>query len=176
MTNIKFLKLSENAIIPNKGSDSAAGYDLCSTEDHVLMPMERKLFKIGFSIAIPIGMYGRIAPRSGLAFKHGIDVLAGVIDADYRGEIGVILINFGTQEKQIKVGDAIAQMIFESYNTVIFHVVTTLDSTERGEGGYGSTDFVKKHASMVELYERAGGVQVKAKYSDEITKNILSAQ
>jgi dUTP pyrophosphatase len=102
--------------------------------------MERKLFKTGLSIAIPQGMYGRIAPRSGLAYKDGIDVLAGVIDEDYRGDVGVILINFGTTEKQFKIGDRIAQIIFEFYNVVNVVEVKELDETVRSSGGWGSTD------------------------------------
>lgn len=90
---IQVKKLSENAIVPTRGSAGAAGYDLYSTEDYVLKPSERKLFKTNISMKIPDGYYGRLAPRSGLAFKNGIDVLAGVIDEDYLGDIGVILLN-----------------------------------------------------------------------------------
>ena len=90
---IQLKKLSENAIVPTRGSSGAAGYDLYSTEDYILKPGERKLFKTNISVKIPDGYYGRLAPRSGLAFKHGIDVLAGVIDSDYLGDIGVILLN-----------------------------------------------------------------------------------
>lgn len=139
MEILQVKKLNENAILPTKGSLKAAGYDLCTIEEHILMPMGRKLFKTGLSISIPDGMYGRIAPRSGLAFKDGIDVLAGVIDSDYRGEIGIILINFGMKEKQIKIGDKIAQIIFEFYNTVDIQEVKELSETIRGDGGFGST-------------------------------------
>lgn len=141
MINLQVKKLNELAIIPAKGNGSpqAAGYDLATVEEYTLMPLERKLFKTGLSLAIPQGMYGRIAPRSGLAFKDGIDVLAGVIDEDYRGEIGVILINFGKTEKKFNVGDRIAQIIFEFYNNVEFQLVNELDQTVRGTGGFGST-------------------------------------
>ena len=88
---MKIKKLSETAQIPSKGSERAAGYDLYAIETHTLQPGERKVFKTGISIAIPEGLYGRIAPRSGLAVKNGIDVLAGVVDSDYRGEIMVVL-------------------------------------------------------------------------------------
>ena len=90
---IQLKKLSENAIVPTRGSSGAAGYDLYSTEDYILKPGERKLFKTNISVKIPDGYYGRLAPSYGLAFKHGIDVLAGVIDSDYLGDIGVILLN-----------------------------------------------------------------------------------
>jgi hypothetical protein len=91
---IPFQKLSEKAKVPSQATFSDAGYDLFSTEAYALKPGERKLFKTNISTAIPHGYYGRIAPRSGLAYKHGIDVLAGVIDSGYRGDIGIILINF----------------------------------------------------------------------------------
>jgi len=140
MEIFKVKKLNDLATLPTRGRTKSAAYDLYSTEDYTLRPMERKLFKTGLSIAIPQGMYGRIAPRSGLAFKDGIDVLAGVVDEDYRGDVGVILINFGTTEKQFKVGDRIAQLIFEFYNTLEVIEVKDLDETIRGEGGFGSTD------------------------------------
>jgi len=149
-------KLSENAIVPTKGSDGAAGYDLYSTEDYVLKPGERKLFKTNISLAIPKNYYGRIAPRSGLAYKNGIDVLGGVIDSDYRGDIGVILLNTNSQDKQlisnldgvitnelkpleVKKGDRIAQIIFEQYFEADFIEVKNLDETVRDSGGWGST-------------------------------------
>ena len=139
MEILQIKKLNDLATLPTRGSPKSAAYDLCSTEDYTLRPMERKLFKTGLSIAIPQGMYGRIAPRSGLAYKDGIDVLAGVIDEDYRGDVGVVLINFGTTEKQFKVGDRIAQIIFEFYNVVDVMEVKELDETVRGQGGWGST-------------------------------------
>ena len=139
MNTTQIKKLNDLAIIPSKGSPHSAGYDLFSTEDYTLMPLERKLFKTGLSLAIPNGMYGRIAPRSGLAFKDGIDVLAGVIDEDYRGELGVVIINLGKNEKQFKIGDKIAQIIFEFYNNVDFQLVNDLSETQRGTGGFGST-------------------------------------
>jgi dUTP pyrophosphatase len=147
MKKILITRNHANAIIPTRGSTGAAGYDLYSTETYVLTPGERKLFKTGLNMAIPSGMYGRIAPRSGLAFKKGIDVLAGVIDEDYRGDVGVILINLGKEDFSISVGDRIAQIIFEFYNPVSFeeqtsqsNVQQSLGSTDRGSGGFGSTD------------------------------------
>jgi len=143
MPKIQIKKLIGSAVFPANGSPCAAGYDLFSIEDYVLMPMERRLFKTGISIAIPAGMYGRVAPRSGLALKNGIDVLAGVIDEDYRGELGVILINFGQTEKPIKINDKIAQIIFEFYNKVEWEEVSELPDSQRSSGGYGSTDLKK---------------------------------
>ncbi len=93
--NIKVKKLHEDAIIPSKNSFTDAGYDLYALNGDTIKPAERKLVNTGISLAINEKNYGRIAPRSGLAFKHGIDVLAGVIDSGYRGEICVLLINLG---------------------------------------------------------------------------------
>lgn len=152
---LQIKKLNPLAVIPTKGSPKAAGYDLFSTEDFVLMPMNRHLFKTGLSMAIPSGMYGRIAPRSGLAFKDGIDTLAGVIDEDYRGDVGIILINFGITEKQFKVGDKIAQIIFEYYNNVDIQVVDDLNETNRGISGFGSTDI--KKPSDIETSKKVTG-------------------
>lgn len=140
MKQVKINKLSKNSIIPTRGSIKAAGYDLYAIENYILKPNERKLFKIGLSMEIPSGLYGRIAPRSGLALKNGIDVLAGVIDEDYRGEIGVILINLGSEDKAITVNDKIAQIIFENYTEVDFSESNNIQETLRGSGGYGSTD------------------------------------
>ncbi len=140
MKKVSITKLESKAIIPTRGSTGAAGYDLYTTEFHILKPGERKLFKTGLSMSIPTGMYGRIAPRSGLAYKKGIDVMAGVIDEDYRGEIGVILINLGQEDFNVVIGDKIAQIVFEFYNPVDFVETTGLDNTQRGEGGFGSTD------------------------------------
>lgn len=177
MTTIQFKKLNDKTILPSTGTPNSAGYDLYAIEDHTLMPMDRKLFKLGFSIAIPNGMYGRIAPRSGLAFKNGIDVLAGVIDSDYRNEVGVLLINFGNTETKIVSGDRIAQIIFEFYNIVNFEIVNDLSETQRS-GGFGSTDVIKitskqeskKLPTIEELYATAGGISIKERYSNEVKK------
>jgi len=191
MVTISIKKLTPLAKTPTPGSDFAAGYDLYSTEDYTLKPLERKLFKTNISIAIPNGLYGRIAPRSGLAFKDGIDTLAGVIDEDYRGEIGVILINLGSVDKKISAGDKIAQIIFENYSRAKFQDVAELPSSVRAEGGFGSTDVKKAEVkelappegalkafhtivenlpgkSISELYQKGGGVPIKKRYSEEI--------
>ena len=136
---LKVSKLNESATLPTKGSAKAAGYDLSSIDGYTLQPGERRLFKTGLSFEIPEGMYGRIAPRSGLAFKRGIDVLAGVIDEDYRGEVGVILINLGRNPETFVAKDKIAQIIFEFYNDVDI-IEGELENSERGAGGFGSTD------------------------------------
>ena len=136
--NVK--KLSENATIPTQGTTFAAGYDLYAAEDAVVVCGTRKLIKTNISMEITPGYYGRIAPRSGLAYKNGIDVLAGVIDSDYRGDIGVILYNTDKNiDFEIKKGDRIAQIIFEACYTATLNNVENLDNTLRQAGGFGST-------------------------------------
>jgi dUTP pyrophosphatase len=136
--NIK--KLSDNATIPTQGTRFAAGYDLYAAEDATIVCGTRKLVKTNISMAITTGYYGRIAPRSGLAYKNGIDVLAGVIDCDYRGDIGVILYNTDKDiDFIVKKGDRIAQIIFEACYSVNFNETNTLDNTVREDGGFGWT-------------------------------------
>lgn len=158
--NIKLL--TENAKIPTQGSEYAAGYDLYTTEKYELKPGERKAFKTGISLAIPKGLYGRVAPRSGLAVKHGIDVLAGVIDSDYRGEILVALINFGQEPVSLPIvkdgkETPIAQIIFEKYTNHTFTAVDSLETTIRGEGGFGSTD--KKSVSAIDAKNQMSEIE-----------------
>ena len=140
LLEINIKKLSENATIPTQGSAFAAGYDLYAAEDAVVVCGSRKLIKTNISMEITPGYYGRIAPRSGLAYKNGIDVLAGVIDSDYRGDIGVILYNTDSNiDFTVKKGDRIAQIIFEACYTVSLNDANTLDNTSRQAGGFGST-------------------------------------
>ncbi|XP_054244068.1 deoxyuridine 5'-triphosphate nucleotidohydrolase, mitochondrial [Indicator indicator] len=136
---LRFAKLSENACTPSRGSARAAGYDLFSAYDCVIPPMEKAVVKTDIQIALPSGCYGRVAPRSGLAAKHFIDVGAGVIDEDYRGNVGVVLFNFGKEAFEVKKGDRIAQLICERICYPELEEVQALDDTERGEGGFGST-------------------------------------
>jgi len=112
---LRIKKLHPSAQLPVKGSEHAAGYDLMSVEDSIVPSRGKVLIATGLSMAIPIGNYGRIAPRSGLAAKNFIDVGAGVIDADYRGEVKVLLFNFAETDFKIKQGDRIAQLIIEKY-------------------------------------------------------------
>ena len=135
---IKFL--SKEAKVPMRANPSDAGADLCSVEDFILNPLERKAISTGISLEIPEGHYGRIAPRSGLAYKNGIDVLAGVVDSSYRGEIKVILFNTDKENYfKINIGDRIAQLIIEKHFNFEFEIVEDLSYTQRGEGGFGST-------------------------------------
>jgi len=130
--------LSDLAKIPTQATPFSAGYDLYAAEAIVVPRLGRKLIKTNVSMAIPMNHYGRIAPRSGLAYKNGIDVLAGVIDSDYRGDIGVILYNTDNNlDFTVNVGDKIAQIIIEPCAHVNFVKSNDLTATKRGEGGYG---------------------------------------
>jgi len=138
--NIQIKKLSDKAVIPSQGSKYAAGYDLYAAEEVLVNALGRKLVKTNISISIPEGYYGRIAPRSGLAYKNGIDVLAGVIDSDYRGDIGVILFNTDHNlDFLVNIGDRIAQIIIEKCHSVNWETVEILDSTVRSSDGFGSS-------------------------------------
>jgi len=163
MVTIQFKKLTPLATVPTRGSDFAAGYDLYATEEYTLQPLERKLFKTNLAFAIPSGLYGRIAPRSGLAFKNGLDVMAGVIDEDYRSDVGVILINLSNEPVKLplmKDGKVvpIAQIIFENYAVATFQESDELPASVRGEGGFGSTDgkvgFFTTYKAVVNNSER----------------------
>ncbi|XP_070536022.1 deoxyuridine 5'-triphosphate nucleotidohydrolase, mitochondrial-like [Ptychodera flava] len=136
---LKFAKLTENAFTPTRGSKLAAGYDLRSAYDYVIPPKAKLLAKTDIQIALPDGCYGRVAPRSGLAVKHFIDVGAGVIDQDYRGNVGVVMFNFGDKEFEIQKGDRIAQLICEKIYMPELEELEKLEDTERGSGGFGST-------------------------------------
>jgi len=140
---LQFTKLAECASAPLKGSKFSAGYDLASAQKTVVAPKCRVLVKTGIAVAIPIGCYGRVAPRSGLALKHGIDVMAGVIDGDYRGDVGVVLVNLGSEPFEINVGDRIAQLLLEKIevNASVQEVenLNNLGVTARSGNGFGST-------------------------------------
>ncbi|KAG2666637.1 hypothetical protein I3843_15G071500 [Carya illinoinensis] len=132
-------KLSKKAILPSRGSPLSAGYDLSSATEVKVPARGKALVSTDLSIAVPEGTYARVAPRSGLAWKHSIDVGAGVIDADYRGPVGVILFNHSDIDFEVKAGDRIAQLIIEKIMTPEVTEVEDLDATARGDGGFGST-------------------------------------
>ncbi|XP_046897299.1 deoxyuridine 5'-triphosphate nucleotidohydrolase, mitochondrial isoform X1 [Hypomesus transpacificus] len=138
-TVLKFAKLSEHATTPTRGSTKAAGYDLYSAYDYSIGPMDKGIVKTDIQIAVPHGCYGRVAPRSGLAAKHFIDVGAGVVDEDYRGNVGVVLFNFSKETFNVKKGDRVAQLVCERICYPDIVELQTLDETERGSGGFGST-------------------------------------
>jgi len=125
--------------LPKQATGGAAGFDLQSNEYVILYPGQRLAIPTGFAWAIPLGQVGMIRPRSGLAVRSGIDVLAGVIDADYRGEVAVVLINHGDRPLDIEAGDRIAQMVVQPCMVGVTVECDELPSTERGNGGFGST-------------------------------------
>ena len=129
--------------LPAYATPLSAGMDLRANLDTpiILRPMERRLIPTGLRIALPQGYEAQVRPRSGLALKHGITVLnsPGTVDADYRGELGVLLVNLSTQDFAIAPGERIAQMVIARHEKAEIEVVEQLDSTERGEGGYGHT-------------------------------------
>jgi dUTP pyrophosphatase len=136
---LKVKKLSPDAILPVRGTSRAAGYDLFATKSVIIAPHEKAPVSTDLAVQIPTGYYGRIAPRSGLAVKHFIDVGAGVIDEDYRGPVIVLLFNFSSDAFQVNKGDRIAQLLLEKIATPVVMEVGELDQTERGAGGFGST-------------------------------------
>lgn len=136
---LTFKRLHPNAILPTRGSRYAAGLDLYSIDDVDLSPNERCLVRTGLAVAIPDAYYGRIAPRSGLATRNGLDVLAGVIDADYRGEIQCLLHNTSNETVQLPAQTKICQLIIEKIITPNPEWTNDLDDTIRGDGGFGST-------------------------------------
>lgn len=129
--------------LPQYATNGSAGMDLrANIENPILIkPLDRKLIPTGLHIALPEGYEAQIRPRSGLAIKHGITCLntPGTIDSDYRGDVGVILVNLSNEDYVVQPGERIAQMIINKYERVEFEVVETLDETERGEGGFGHT-------------------------------------
>lgn len=136
---LRFKQLDPKAILPTRGSSFAAGLDICSIEDVIIEPRQRGVARTGLAVAIPHGFYGRVAPRSGLAVKQGLDVLAGVIDSDYRGELCCVLYNTGDAAIELPAGSKVCQLIIEKIITPQATWVTDLDETARGAGGFGST-------------------------------------
>ncbi|KAF2235075.1 dUTP diphosphatase, partial [Viridothelium virens] len=131
--------LSEKGKAPTRGSTFAAGYDIYSAQDVTVPARGKALVDTDIAIAVPAGTYGRVAPRSGLAVKHSITTGAGVIDADYRGQVKVLLFNLGESDFEVKEGDRIAQLVLERIVTPEVAVVAELEESVRGAGGFGST-------------------------------------
>lgn len=142
MEKIKIVNKGQQPL-PTYATAQSAGMDLRANIDApiTLRPMERQLIPTGLHIALPEGFEAQVRPRSGLALKHGITVLntPGTIDADYRGEIKVLLVNFSNTDFVINAGERVAQMVIARYEKVDFEQVIELDDTERGAGGYGHT-------------------------------------
>ncbi len=141
MTSIDVLISCSEEFLPVMGNPGDAGYDLRSALETSIKPGDRALIPTGVSIALPAGYVALVHPRSGLAAKHGVTVLnaPGTVDAGYRGELAVTLINHGHETFEIKRGDRIAQVIFQKFETVNFVTVTELPGSQRGIAGFGST-------------------------------------
>ena len=142
MVQVKIINKGHHPL-PAYATEQSAGMDLRANldEPRVLRPVQRAIVKTGLFMALPAGYEAQVRPRSGLALKHGITVLnsPGTIDADYRGEIGVLLINVSAREFTVNDGERIAQMVIARHETAEFAIVDALDETERGAGGYGHT-------------------------------------
>lgn len=140
---VRFLREADRSLLPAYQTAGAAGMDLCADVDADLTipPAGRAAVPTGIALAIPPGVEGQVRPRSGLALRHGVTCLntPGTIDADYRGEIRVILVNLGDAPFTVRRGDRIAQIVFSRHLRAELAVVAALDGTERGEGGFGST-------------------------------------
>jgi len=136
---MKVQLLHPDAKIPARSTDGAAGLDLYACEPGIIMPGEREVIRTGLVIAIPHGCVGLIWPRSGLAVNHGIDILAGVIDSDFRGDVGVVAINHGHKRWRWDAGDRVAQLIVQLLWMADPELSDSLPPTERSESGWGST-------------------------------------
>ncbi|MBP7732831.1 MAG: dUTP diphosphatase [Caldisericia bacterium] len=138
---MEFLRLSQSARLPERAHQGDAGLDLFSPVEIILTPLQRKLVKLGFAVAIPEGFVGMVCPRSGLAANNGITVLnaPGIIDSGYRGEVGVVLVNVSNENVTIAQDSKIAQLLIVPCSLENPQWVGYLDDTDRGAGGFGST-------------------------------------
>lgn len=140
--SLKVMLLSQDAKLPEINTPGSIGYDLSSAQDLLVPAHGRVLVLTNIAVQLPVGTYGRIAPRSGLALKHSVDVAAGVIDPGYTGDIGVVLVNHADDAFSVRKHDRIAQLILEVAVVVPVEVVTVLDGlpgTSRGQNGFGSS-------------------------------------
>jgi dUTP pyrophosphatase len=138
-TTLLVQRLCATATLPTRGSAGAAGYDITSTVDVTVKSHCSALISTGIAIAVPAGHYARIAGRSGIALRNSIGVLAGVVDADYRGEVQVLLMNHGDKDLDVSVGDRIAQLILERISTPPVAEKASLPPSVRSAAGFGST-------------------------------------
>ena len=133
------IRVSGKGDLPAYGSEGAAGADLRAAEDVILAPGARASVATGVHVEIPPAYVGLVWPRSGLAVRHGLDTLAGVIDSDYRGEVRVVLVNHGAEAVTLARGDRIAQLLVQRVERAVFTRADNLVESERGQGGFGST-------------------------------------
>tara|TARA_B110000967_G_C18869389_1_gene554530 strand:- start:1234 stop:1656 length:423 start_codon:yes stop_codon:yes gene_type:complete len=134
--------LNDNAYPPKRANEYAAGYDLYASENCIIDPHKHSIIKTGISIQLPPNTYGRIAPRSGFTVKKHTHIGAGVIDCDYRGEVGIVVFNLDSEKKiVIEKGNKIAQLIITPILTPVVTIIDILDESDRGSGGFGSTGY-----------------------------------
>ena len=139
MEPLRVKRLNDSATLPVRGTPGSVGYDLACIDDFVLDTQSHCLVPTGLGFQLPTGVYGRVAPRSGLTVKHGIHIGAGVIDPDYMGEVKVAMFNLGVEPVHFKKGDRIAQLILERCEMPDVVDVDILVATSRGDSGFGST-------------------------------------
>ena len=143
MTTMKITKLKSNAIVPEYQTEHASGMDLCAClgEPKILKPMERAMIPTGLAVELLPGYEAQIRARSGLSIKYGLTMVNGIgtIDADYRGEVGILVINLGQEDFVIEPGMRIAQLVIAKYEKIDWQEAETLNETARGDGGFGST-------------------------------------
>lgn len=139
MTLLKVKKLNSDSVVPKYAQPGDAGLDLYSAEDYKLQSGERHDFHLGFATELPDGYAGLVWDKGGVAQKHGVHCLAGVLDSGYRGELVLVLLNTGSQAYEIKKGDKIAQLLIQPVERADIKVVDSLSATERGQGRFGST-------------------------------------
>ena len=168
---LKVQKLNNNVALLKRSTAGAAGYDLCASQDCIIPAGGKGLVPTGLSLSFPAGLYARIAPRSGLALKKFIDVGAGVVDADYRGEVGVVLFNHGDHDFEVKMGDRIAQLILEKISTPEVEEVSGLDSTVRGTSGFGSTGIEFGNDTGTEKIVNCKNERIEKEKENEKAKN-----
>lgn len=139
--NLPYKTLRDGVQEPTYAHEGDAGMDLRTTESCTLRPLERKLLHSGISMQIPEGYFGAVVPRSGLALKRGISLVntPGIVDSTYRGEIGMCVVNLSTETVTIEKGERVAQIVFQPYAKMDLVKTVSLDDTERGAGGFGST-------------------------------------
>ncbi|CCD22535.1 bifunctional dITP/dUTP diphosphatase NDAI_0A03780 [Naumovozyma dairenensis CBS 421] len=139
-SQLKVQLRSTTAKAPTKGSITAAGYDIYASQPTIIPAEGQGLVSTDISFTVPLGTYGRIAPRSGLAVKHGIQTGAGVVDRDYTGEVKIVLFNHSKKDFNVEIGDRVAQLILEKIvDNAELVIVDSLEESLRGEGGFGST-------------------------------------
>ena len=151
---VSYTKYWEFAQVPTRQTPFSVGSDLYSAFDYCIPKGEMRVIDTGIGVIIPLGYYGRLAPRSGLTYKHFLDVKAGVIDPDYMGPVCVILFNHGDQDYPITRGDSVAQIIYEKVGIPIYEETKTIPRTERGNKGFGSLDLAQQ--SLEQAPDTAG--------------------